>query len=142
MSKYTYILLHAVTFMSHWKFKTNIRCMSKYLCCSIMIVNTCSPLYSLHSRSVFIFTWYCIITALSREDVSKSKREKADANIEDPTFDQVRNYLALVEIQFCTLHTKLQKMQSSPIHTTTFFHNCNDFFHSFLYGQQFSRRFF
>ena len=41
-----------------------------------------------------------------------------------------------------TLHTKLQKMQLSFIHTTTFYHNCNDFFNSFLYGQQFLQRFF
>ena len=45
--------------------------------------------------------------------MSKSKREKADANIEDPTFDQVRNYLALLEIQFCFLQTPLR-----PSHTT------------------------
>ena len=40
-----------------------------------------------------------------------------------------------------TLHTKLQKMQLSSIHTTTFCHNCNDFFNSFIYGQRFSRLF-
>ena len=35
-----------------------------------------------------------------------------------------------------TLHTQLQKMCSYlpyTLHTTTFFHNCNDFFNSFLY---------
>ena len=41
-----------------------------------------------------------------------------------------------------SLHTKLQKMQLSSIHTTIFFHNCNDFFHSFLYVQRFSCRLF
>ena len=32
----------------------------------------------------------------------------------------------------CTVHTKLQRMQLSPIHTTIFFHNCNNFL-TFLY---------
>ena len=35
-----------------------------------------------------------------------------------------------------TLHTKLQKMQLSSIHTMTFFHNCYDFFNSCIYRQQ------
>ena len=44
-----------------------------------------------------------------------------------------------------TLHTQLQKMCSYlpyTLHTTTFFHNCNDFFNSFLYEQQFSHQIF
>ena len=41
-----------------------------------------------------------------------------------------------------TLQLKLQKKQLSSIHTTAFFHNCNDFFNSFIYVQQFSQRFF
>ena len=40
-----------------------------------------------------------------------------------------------------TLHTKLQIVQLFSIHTTTFFHNCNNFFNSFICGQQFLRRF-
>ena len=35
-----------------------------------------------------------------------------------------------------------KKIQLSSIHTTTIFHNCNDFFHSFLYEQRFSHRLF
>ena len=43
----------------------------------------------------------------------------------------------------CTLQQQVQKMQLSSIHTTTSFHNCNDFFNSFfIYGQQFSKQFF
>ena len=41
-----------------------------------------------------------------------------------------------------TLQLKLQKKQLSSIHTTTFFHNCNDFFNSFVYGQRFLQQFF
>ena len=41
-----------------------------------------------------------------------------------------------------TLQLKLQKKSLSSIHTTTFFHNCNDFFNSFIYGQRFLQRFF
>ena len=33
----------------------------------------------------------------------------------------------------CTLHTKLQKEQLCSIHTTTYFHNCNDFSTVFFY---------
>ena len=33
------------------------------------------------------------------------------------------------------------KKSLSPIHTTTFFHNGNDFFNSFIYGQRFSQQF-
>ena len=40
-----------------------------------------------------------------------------------------------------TLHTKLQNMQLSSIHTTNFFHYCNNFFNTFLYGQRFSQQF-
>ena len=32
-------------------------------------------------------------------------------------------------------------MQLSSIHTTTFFHKCNNFFNCFTFGQLFSRRF-
>ena len=41
-----------------------------------------------------------------------------------------------------TLRLKLQQKSLSPILTTTFFHNCNVFFNSFIYGQQFSQLFF
>ena len=40
------------------------------------------------------------------------------------------------------LQLKLQKKSLSSIHTKTFFHNCKDFFNSFLYGQQFLQQFF
>ena len=40
-----------------------------------------------------------------------------------------------------TLQLKLQKKSLSSILTTTFFHNCNDFFNSFIYGQRFSQFF-
>ena len=33
-------------------------------------------------------------------------------------------------------------MELCSIHTTTYFHNCNDFFNSFIYGQWFLQRFF
>ena len=35
-----------------------------------------------------------------------------------------------------------KKILLSSIHTTTIFHNCNNFFHSFLYEQRFSHRLF
>ena len=41
-----------------------------------------------------------------------------------------------------TLHTKLHKIQLSSLHTTTFCHNCSNFFNSFINGQQFLQRFF
>mgnify|MGYP001800253250 CR=1 FL=1 len=54
----------------------------------------------------------------------------------------------LYYLQYChaykdplRLHTKLPKMQLSSIHTTTMFHNCNNFFDSFIHGQQFSQLF-
>ena len=39
-----------------------------------------------------------------------------------------------------TLLTKLQRMQLSSIHTT-FFHNCNDFFNSFIYWKRLLQQF-
>ena len=41
-----------------------------------------------------------------------------------------------------TLQLKIQKKSLSSIHTTTLFHNCKDFFNSFIYGQQFPQQFF
>ena len=41
-----------------------------------------------------------------------------------------------------TLQLKLQKKLLSSRHTKTFFHNCKDFFNSFIYGQLFLQRFF
>ena len=41
-----------------------------------------------------------------------------------------------------TLHTTLQKMQLSSIHTSTCCHNCNNFFNSSIYGQRFFRQMF
>ena len=41
-----------------------------------------------------------------------------------------------------TLQSQLRRMPLSSIHTITFFHNCNYFFNSFIYAQQFSQRFF
>ena len=41
-----------------------------------------------------------------------------------------------------TLHTKMQKIQLSSIHTTTFFHNCNDNFNSFYMSYDLPADFF
>ena len=51
------------------------------------------------------------------------------------------NTVMLINKDPLRLHTKLPKMQSSSIHTTTIFHICNDFFDSFIHGQQFSQLF-
>ena len=40
------------------------------------------------------------------------------------------------------LHRELKNMQLSFIHTTGIFHNCNNFFHRFIYRQRFSQQFF
>ena len=38
----------------------------------------------------------------------------------------------------CTLQLKLQKKSLTSIHTTTFFHNCNDFLNSFIWAKIFT----
>ena len=41
-----------------------------------------------------------------------------------------------------TIQLKLQKSRYHPYTLQLFFHKCNDFFNSFIYGQRFSHRFF
>ena len=50
-------------------------------------------------------------------------------------------YIIVQALKHYNRNCKKMQLSSNSIHSSTFFHNCNNFSNSFLYGQQFFQRF-